>query len=449
MPTDDVPDRLPTNSEGQPHDAARSTPPPRSTLFRHHDFRQLWMGDTVSVFGVEFVTFAMPLIAVQLLHADAFQMGVLSTLESLAFLLISLPAGAWVDRLRKKHVIVAGDVLRALVLLTIPVAWVVDALSFVHLCIVATVIGIVTVFFDVANQSYLPSIVSGDQIADGNGKLQATQQTAQVAGPSLASGLVSLIGGPLTVGATSVCMALSSLFISRIHHREHRPEERERSSLLAEIREGLSLVLGHVLLRRIVACTGLSNFASSAIFALIVLYALRTLGLSQFQLGIVMSVGAAGGILGAISTSWVQRIVGEGRSIAVSAALSGVCFLTVPAADLLPSMPTLFIGWFLISWAVVVYNVTQVSFRQRLCPKPLLGRMNASIRFLVWGPMPVGAFLGGTIGHAIGIVPTLWIFAAAAVFSSLPVLISPLISMRVLPDSLNLLDDDGDDDQSS
>lgn len=135
----------------------------------------------------------MPLIAVQLLRADTFEMGVLSALAVLAFLLISLPAGAWSDRLRKKHVIITGDVFRALALLTIPLAWLMDALSYVHLCIVATMIGIITVFFDVANRSYLPEVVSGEQKADGNGKLQATQQTASVAVPSLASGLVGLV----------------------------------------------------------------------------------------------------------------------------------------------------------------------------------------------------------------------------------------------------------------
>lgn len=440
----ETPDPVTASDRATASTSAPAVDARRASLWRHHDFRQLWMGDTVSVFGNQFVGFALPLIAVQLLRADAFEMGLLAALESAAFLVISLPAGAWVDRMRKKAVIVAGDLVRAALLLTVPVAWLCDLLTMLQLCIVAACVGVVTVFFDVANQSFLPEIVMSEQLGDGNGKLQASQQTASVVGPSLASGLVGAIGGPLTIGVTSVCMALSSLFVSRVRHREARPARRERTSLVADIREGLALVLRHTLLRRIVACTGLANLASSAIFGLVVLYALRTLGLSQFQLGIVMSVGAIGGILGAISASWVQRFVGEGRSIAASAALSGVSFLTVPAADALPTMPTLLIGWSLLSWAVVVYNVAQVSFRQRLCPKPLLGRMNASIRFLVWGPMPIGAFLGGTIAHAIGIVPTLWLFASAGALSSLPVLISPLITMRTLPNELNALDAQND-----
>jgi len=422
-----------------PNSTSATVRPLTASLWRHHDFRQLWMGDTVSVFGNQFVLFAMPLMAVQLLHADAFEMGILAALESAAFLLVSLPAGAWVDRSRKKIVIVLGDLLRAVLLLTLPLAWLLSSLTLPHLYLVAALVGVITVLFDVANQSYLPELVDGDQIADGNGKLQATQQTAAAVGPSAASALVSWIGSPLTIVVTSVCMALSSLFVSRIHHREEAAGPQVRRPMAAEIREGLRFVLGHPLLRRIVACTGTANLASSAIFALFVLYTLRTLDLSEITLGIVMSASAVGGIIGAITASRVQRRVGEGRAIPLAAVLSGAALLSIPLASTLPAVPTLVIGGFLISWAVVIYNITQVSFRQRLCPKPLLGRMNASVRFLVWGPMPVGAFLGGTIGNFLGIVPTLWIFAVLAVFAALPVLFSPLLTMRDLPRELDAL----------
>lgn len=422
--------------------------PARQSLFRHHDFRQLWMGDTVSVFGLQFVGFAMPLMAVQLLHADEFEMGLLATLEMLAFLLISLPAGAWVDRWRKKRVIVLSDLLRAALLLTLPVAWLLDALAMWQLYVVAATVGCITVFFDVANQSYLPEIVEGDQISEGNGKLQASQQTAGVVGPAAAGVLVRLIGSPLTIAVTAACMALSSLFVSRIRHREQAPDPAARRPLATEIKEGMAFVLGHPLLRRIVACTGLSNLASSAVFALFVLYAVQTLGFSSTTLGLVMSAGAVGGVLGALSSERFSRLVGEGRAIPLSAVLSGVAMLTVPLAAVLPPVPTLIVGQFAMSWGVVVYNVAQVSFRQRLCPKPLLGRMNASIRFLVWGPMPVGAFLGGLLGRELGIVPTMWTFAGVSLLAAVPVLLSPLVGMRELPRELDALGtDDGPGDQ--
>ncbi|MFK5689769.1 MFS transporter [Ornithinimicrobium sp. LYQ92] len=410
-----------------------------ASLWRHHDFRQLWMGDTVSVFGAQFVGFAMPLMAVQLLGADAFQMGLLATLESLAFLLIGLPAGAWVDRWRKKTVLVLGDLTRAALLLTLPLAWLGGILSMPQLYVVAFAVGCITVFFDVANQSYLPELVEGEQISDGNGKLQASQQTAMVVGPAAAAAMVRWLGSPLTIAVTSICMALSSLFVSRIRHQEQAPDPAARRPLRTEIREGLAFVLGHPLLRRIVACTGLSNLASSAIFALFVLYALTTLDLAETTLGLVMSLGAVGGLLGAVSSGWFSRLVGEGRAIPVSAVLFGLASFAVPLASVLPTVPTLLVGNLVLSWAVVVYNIAQVSFRQRLCPKPLLGRMNASIRFLVWGPMPIGAFVGGILGQQLGLVPTLWIFAGISMAAAIPVLLSPLRGMRDLPRALDAL----------
>lgn len=417
-----------------------------SPLWSHHDFMKLWAGDTVSVFGSQLVFFALPLIAVSLLDADAFQMGLLATLESAAFLFISLPAGAWIDRLPKKIVIVSGDIVRAAILLTIPLAWAFGALSMVQLYLVAAGVGIVTVFFDIANQSYLPELVDGESIGDGNGKLQASQQTAGVVGPSLAAGLVAAIGAPLTVGLTSVCMGLSSLFVSRIRHREAPREPATRTGFIAEIREGLGFVLGHRLLRRITACTGLTNFAASGIFALLVLFVLTTLGLSQVQLGIIMSASAIGGILGALSAAFVQTRLGEGTSISVSATLGGLSFFGMPLATVLPAFPTMLAASLITGWAVVVYNIAQVSFRQRLCPKPLLGRMNASIRFLVWGPMPLGSLLAGFLGDRLGVSTTLWILAACSLAASIPVLASPLLRMRTLPRELDLL---GESDSES
>src|SRR5690606_4291223 len=187
-------------------------------------------------------TFAMPLMAVQLLHANELQMGLLTMLESLAFLLIGLPAGAWVDRWRKKRIIVAGDLARAGLLLTLPAAWLLDVLTLPQLYVVAFGIGCITVFFDVANQSYRPEIVESGQLSEGNSLLASSQQTAAVVGPAAAGALVRLIGSPLTIAVTSVSMALSSLFVSRIRHDEPAPSPETRRPLATEIREGLSFV---------------------------------------------------------------------------------------------------------------------------------------------------------------------------------------------------------------
>ncbi|MGD8150374.1 MFS transporter [Ornithinimicrobium sp. Y1694] len=414
-------------------------PAPRQSLFRHRDFRLLWAGDTVSVFGMQVVGFAMPYVAIRVLEAGEFQMGVLTALEMLAFLLIGLPAGAWVDRWRKKRIIVLGDLSRAALLLTIPLAFLGGWLSMWQLYVVAFLAGCITVFFDVANQSYLPEIVESEQISEGNAKLQASQQIAIVSGPALAGQLVRLIPSPFVVAVTAVAMGLSSLFVSRIRHQEPEPDPESRRPLVTEIREGLSFVTSHPLLRRIVMCTGITNFASSAVGALFMLFALRELGLDAATLGLVMGLASAGGLFGALSAERFGRLVGEGRAIPISALIGGVAAFSVPLAVYLPTLPTLMIGWSLVSWAVVVYNIAQVSFRQRLCPKPLLGRMNASIRFLVWGPMPIGAFLGGVVAHQIGMLNTFWIFTVLLMLACAPVLFSPLIRMRELPRELDAL----------
>lgn len=394
------------------------------------------MGDTVSFFGMQVVGFAMPYVAIQVLHADEVQMGLLTALEMLAFLLIGLPAGAWVDRWRKKPVIVVGDLARAGLLLSVPAAFLGGWLGMWQLYAVAFLTGCITVFFDVANQSYLPEIVEPDQLSEGNSLLQASQQVALVAGPALAGQLVRLIASPVVIAVTAACMGLSSLFVSRIRHRETAPDPGARRPLATEIREGLSFVLGHRLLRRIVACTGLANLAGSGLGALFMLFALRELGLTSTSLGLVMGLGGAGGLLGAVTAGRFARHLGEGRAIPVSAVIGGVATFSVPLAASTPALPTLLIGWTLTSWAVVTYNISQVSFRQRLCPAPLLGRMNASVRFLVWGPMPIGAFLGGLLGGWIGMLNTLWLLSGLALIAALPVAISPLMTMRDLPADL-------------
>ena len=424
----------------QAPEADSGTPSRRTSLWRHRDFRLLWAGDVVSVFGFSLVGLAIPLLALQLLEADAFEMGLLTALENLAFLLIGLPAGALVDRWLKRRVLIWGDLTRGAMLLSIPIAWWLGVLTLPQVYVVVFLVGCVTVFFDVANQSYLPELVPSDAISEGNAKLQATQQVAQVGGPSIAAVMVRFLGSPLTIALTSICMAASALFVSRIRTEDRRPERVEGSRLRSEIAEGLQFVVRHPLLIRITACTGLSNFATSLSGGLFVLYVVRTLGLSETTLGLVFSTFAAGGLIGAVTSDRIARLLGEGRSIPISALFMAVTMVSTPLAAYVSPAPVLLVGGFLSGYAMVVYNVVQVSFRQRLCPPALLGRMNASIRFMVWGPMPVGAFVGGILGAQVGVVPALWVSVALGFVGALPVLLSPLNRMGDLPRELEAVD---------
>ncbi|WP_040339878.1 MFS transporter [Candidatus Blastococcus massiliensis] len=404
-------------------------------LWRHHDFRQLWAAETVSQVGTQITLLALPVLAVGVLDATPLEMGVLVALETAAFLVIGLPAGAWVDRWRRKRVLMVNDLVRAAALASLPVAHLLDALALPQLFVVAAVTGTATVFFDVAYQSYLPTLVARDQIVDGNGKLEASRAVAQVAGPGLTGVLLRFLGPPLLIAANALTFLLSAFFIARIRHVDVVPDRSTRRRLRTEIAEGLSFVLRHPLLRRIVACTGTANLFHSMSTALLVLFALRTLGIPESTLGLVLSAGAAGGLVGAVTAARFARLVGEGRAIPLSALLLLPFAALTPLAAVGPAELLLVVGMFGYSWAVVAYNVVQVSFRQRLCPPELLGRMNASVRFLVFGTMPLGGLLGGVLGTWIGVVPTLWIAAAGQALAAAWVVTSPLIGMRELPDA--------------
>ncbi|MCU1615859.1 MAG: Major facilitator superfamily permease [Frankiales bacterium] len=408
-----------------------------ATLWRHRDFRQLWAAETVSQVGTQVTQLALPVVAVTLLAATPFEMGVLTALETAAFLLIGLPAGAWVDRWRRRRVLVANDLVRAVALASLPLAWALRALSLPQLFAVAAITGTATVFFDVAYQSYLPALVDKTQIVDGNGKLETSRAVAQVAGPGLTGVLLRVVSAPVLIAVDAVSFLASALFIGRIRTADVVPDRAARRPLRVEIAEGLSFVVRHPLLRRIVACTGTSNLFSSITYTLLVLYALRTLHLSQSTLGLVLSAGAVGGLLGAVTAAPFARLVGEGRAIPLSVLLLLPFAACAPLAVLAAPAVLLAASSFGFSWGSVVYNITQVSFRQRLCPPLLLGRMNASVRFLVFGTMPLGGLLGGVLGSWLGIVPALWIGAAGQVIAALPVTLSPLVGMRDLPDELD------------
>jgi MFS family permease len=402
-------------------------------LWRHRDFRHLWAAETVSQVGTQITMLALPVLAVSMLHATPFEMGVLTALETAAFLVIGLPAGAWVDRWRRKRVLVAGDLVRALALASLPIAYALDAISLTQLFVVATVTGTATVFFDIAYQSYLPTLVAPAQVVEGNAKLAASMEVARVAGPGVTGVLLKIVGAPVLIAFDALSFLLSALFIGGIHHQEVLPDRAARRPLRVEIAEGLGFVVRHPLLRRIVACTGLFNLFSSMTMALLVLFVLRTLGLSESMLGFVFSAGAVGGIVGAATAARFAQRVGEGRAIPLASMVCALAGVLIPLSVLGAPVPLLVAGWFVESWGVVAYNVTQVSFRQRLCPPGLLGRMNASVRFIVYGTMPLGGLLGGALGEWLGVPATLWVAAIGGFVACVPVVLSPLLGMRDLP----------------
>lgn len=419
-----------------PTDARTATTLPRS-LVHHPDFRRLWVGDALGQLGAQLTAFALPVYAVTHLAATEWEMGALTAAETAAFLVIGLPAGAWVDRMRKRGTLVVADLVRALTLAVVVVAALSGNASMPLLYVGALVISAATVFFDVAHQSYVPGLVGLDHVVEGNAKLQATASVAQVAGPALGGLLLRVVAAPLLIAVTVATYLVSAFAVGRIRAVETLPPAADRRPLRSEIAEGLRFVVRQPLLRRIVACTAIGNLGGSVGGALTVIYALRVLGLDEAGLGVVFSASAVGGLLGALTADRLATRVGQGRIIPVSALAFPVAYAATPLALPLlgagvPAQVTLVLGGLLFTFAVVVYNVAQVSFRQRLCPPGLLGRMNASVRFLVWGAMPVGGLVGGWLGTHLGVLPTLWVAVATTAAAAVPVVASPLLRTRDL-----------------
>ena len=404
------------------------------TLRHHADFRSLWVGDTIAQFGSAVGNVVLPLLAVGLLNTSAFQMGVLTAAESAAFLLLGLPAGAWVDRLRRRPLMIRMDLARAALLVTVPVAWWLGALTFTHLVVVALLVGTCTVFFDVGYQSYLPSLVGREHLVEGNAKLQASHSVAHTAGPALGGGAAQLLGPASALVTTGVGYLASALFLSRITVVEPEPVRPAVRDLRAEVTEGLRFVLGNPYLRSIVACTGTWNLFGAVNNAVLVLFLVNLVGLNSGAVGLVIGLAGVGGILGAFIASRVGRSLGQARTIWLVPVISAPFGLLLPLAEPGWLLVVAVAGFVVVQGAGVVYNVAQVSFRQSICPDHLLGRMNASVRFIVWGTIPVGGLLGGVLGEWLGIRPTVWVAVVGWAAAALWVVLSPLRKVRDLPE---------------
>ena len=418
-------------------DLASAPPEPKGSLWRDGNFLTMWGGQTFSQFGAQITELAIPVLAVLVLNATEFEVGLLNAANVAAFLVVGLPAGAWIDRMRKRHVMIWADAVRAVALAAVPLLWLTGTLQIWHLIVVALIMGVATVFFDVSYQSIIPSLVRPRQIAEANGKLQSTYELANIAGPGIGGWLIGILAAPLAIFITvfTYVASLIALLFTRDHEVRRAPEDHQ--PILKEIGEGLRWVFGNPLLRRIVATTGFSNLFSTISYTLLPIYLLRVLELTPAQMGVIFSLGAVGGLVGAIATPRIVKRFGEARTVPISAIGFSLAPVLLPVATLVPQIafPFLVVQFFIMSFTVLLYNITQVTFRQRITPPRLLGRMNASIRFCVWGVMPIGALLAGALGTWIGVVPTLWLAAGLELLAGLFVIIGPFWTMRDLPDA--------------
>jgi MFS family permease len=413
---------------------------PSGGLWAHRDFIRLWTGQSISEFGSQVSQLAIPWIAALGLHASPLEFSVLGMLGFLPFILFALPAGVWVDRLRRRPILIAGDAARAVLLLLIPLLWFLDALRMWQLLVLQFVIGIFTVFFDVAYQSYLPALVEREDLIDGNSKLQLTVSVAQVAGPSASGGLIAAITAPYAILLDALSFVISAIFMLRITKPEPLPERdagAPKPKMWPEVKEGLHWVVGHPWLRAIAACTGTSNFFGSLTFSIALLYFTRSLHLSAVEVGLVFGVGSVGSILGALAANRMQRALGVGRTILIPIMISCVALLTYPLAPRSFPLPVLMLGNALFGFGAVTYNITQVSLRQAITPERLQGRMNAAMRWIVWGTIPLGTMAGGAIATVSTLRTALWVGAIGSLFTFLPIALTSVRSIAELPEPVD------------
>jgi len=409
----------------------------RGKLWGHPDFLKLWAGESVSVFGSQVTVLAVPTVAILILHAGPFQVGILSALEFLAFPTLGLVAGVYADRLRRRPIMIVCDIGRGLALGSIPVAFLLNLLTLEQLYFVALLTGIFTVFFDVSYQSYLPALVDRPNLIEGNTKLEITRSTAQVAGPAVAGFLIQWIGGARAVAVDALSFLLSAIALASIKKPEPEPKPSTASGtsgFIPEMREGIEVVFRNAILWRIAACTATTNLGSNMVFgAVFLVFAYRQLHLSAGVVGVVFALGSVGALAGAFLAGWVARKLGIGPTLGVMVIVGGLALLATPIALVGAPAVILATTGFIEGLTIPIYNINQVSLRQAITPDRVQGRMNATMRTIVWGTIPLGAFIGGILGTSLGLVQTIVLGGILSTLAASWIFLGPVIRLREQP----------------
>jgi MFS family permease len=411
---------------------------PFTGLWRHPDFLKLWGAQTVSTVGTQVTFIALPLTAILVLDASAFEVAALAAMDTLPFLLFALPAGVWIDRLRRRPLMVVADFGRAAALLSIPVAYALDALSLGQLFVVGFSVGTFGVLFDLSYLSYLPSLVGREQVASGNARLEATRSAAQAAGPGLGGALVGLFGAPVAILADAISYLVSGGLLAAIRQREPAPAA-ERRPALSELREGIRYVFRQPYLRALTLAIGGSNVFTFMVIALFMVYAVRALDMSAELIGLIFTVANIAGLAGAVASGRVVSRFGLGPTIVGTAILASLAWLSIPLAPVSNPLPVVVVGALTGPFFGTMFNLNQLSLRQAITPERLMGRMNAVVRFMYWGTMPVGSFAGGALATTIGIRPTLFVGIAGGTLAFVPLLATSLVRLRAIPDEIDEL----------
>ncbi|WP_112139643.1 MFS transporter [Glycomyces dulcitolivorans] len=403
-------------------------------MFRHPDHRLLLVSVAASQVGLQVAYFSLAIIAVVVLDFSEAQIGFLNALDQIALVMFGLLVGAWVDRMRRKPIIVVSESIRALVLLSIPVAWMLDALTAWHLYAVMFLLGLASVFFDVAQASYIPMLIDNDGLTGANSRLQGIRSASDTGGPLAAGPLVSLLSAPIAVAVAVVSFAVSAFSFSRIRFQEKDPVRNGKPDLRAEIAQGVKFILSEPIIRTVAFASAWCNLSVGAFQAMLVVFLIREGGQSSTVVGLVLAGSGVGGILGAMLVGKISAKAGLGPTALVSLAISGpgmaVVAMAGPGWGVVPAIA----GQIVYVAAIVIFNVNVISYRQAITPDPIQGRVNATQRVVSWGSMAVGSILGGLGGEAFGSRTVLYIAAAMLFAGCLVLLKTPIRTLKELPE---------------
>jgi len=379
-------------------------------LRRNTAFLCLWWSETISFFGSAVTVVALPLLAVKVLQATPLQVGLLVAMENVAWLVLGLPAGVWVDRWDKRRVVVVSDCARAFLLATVPVAALAGLLSLGQLYVVSLSIGVFTIFFSIAHQTFLPTIVEKEDLVAANGRTSASKSAADILGPGIGGALAQFLTPAGALLADAVSFAGSALLLARVP-KPAASVPAKRSSMRIEIIEGLNYVLRDPRLRALTFCSAQFNLFFGVQQALVMVFLVRVMNLNSWQIGLLFSAAGAGGMLAALLSSRLVTRLGPGRAALVAMIVGTLLGLLIPAARGAFGAALFALGYAGLTFAVVVFSVISGTFRQATCPQELLGRMVATTRIFSWGVIPLGGLAGGIVGELVGVRGTLWLSA--------------------------------------
>jgi predicted MFS family arabinose efflux permease len=410
-------------------------PPP---LLRQPEFLKLWAAQSISQIGDQITYLALPLVAVLTLDASAAQMGLLVAAELMPHLLFSLMAGVWIERrANRKRLMIVADIVRAGVLVSVPLAAAFDLLTFPQLYVVGFVAGTCAVLFDISWSTLFVTVVPRRDVVEANSKLNLSRALSFVTGPSAAGFLVQALTAPVTLLVDAFSFVASALFLGRIRAEEPPVEEDGRESVLQSLRSGLRFVFGDELIRPQLLCAATINLFNFVFHAIFVLYATKELGVRPAVLGLALGAGAVGGLGGALVAVRLERLFGIGPVFTLGCVLFPLPLVLVPLAAGSELVIALMLGTaeFLSAVGVMILDVTGGSLMLLRTPHRVRARMSGTFRFVNYGVRPLGALIGGGLGTAIGLQTTLWIGVIGALAGVLWLVFSPIPRLRAVAEA--------------